>query len=367
MRALTMRTIVKRPEAGTQAKPRAVDVLHEGLAGVQKPAMASHSIRGSKSPRAFLDSHSMWKRCYYTKLRVARGFGARSAEAAICGMRWNYFLSFGKNIHLAAGEERHTGAITNGLLRNATHNTATENNNDAYEYRHAIAAQAAGSTHAATHAMQSAPACGQMAQAAAGGAWAAAENPGEGHAAHPSSSDAGTAPQIIFSISVFLPASIHHETAGSHHWHGAPEAAGQAIGHETRQPHNHEISQAAPTHAIHLPSFSALSLPCVQPDAGTPARQMDVSLAISYNPLSQLSYMPTYQVGIDISAVAVPQPATGAAAVRESWAVQGAAEATSATWPLQAAAAIAQPETAIGSLPKKQFMLKVAHADAVPE
>ena len=143
MRALTMRTIVKRPEAA-QAKPRLVDVLHDGPARMPKPPSTNHHIQGGRLPKAYLDSHSMWRRCYYAKNRTARGYSARNAEAAICGMRWNYYVSFGKHIHLAAAEERHANATTGGHMRSIQHNTAAENAGDVQEYRHACAARCPG-------------------------------------------------------------------------------------------------------------------------------------------------------------------------------------------------------------------------------
>ncbi|MDD5340141.1 MAG: hypothetical protein PHV13_02740 [Candidatus ainarchaeum sp.] len=383
MRALTMRTIVKRPEAGMQKKPCLDGVLHEGPARMPKPPSTNHHIQGGRLPKAYLDSHSMWRRCYYAKNRTARGYSARNAEAAICGMRWNYYVSFGKHIHLAAAEERHANATTGGHMRNVSHNTATENANEVHEYRYACAAQdtgvaqAAGSTYAMAYVMQGAPAYGQMAQAPAGGTVAAAENCGcvalqaaEGNArpasyATQGSVGAGNTQQAGFSVHVPQQAGASPAGHHQHHWHATAGAAWQGSG--APQAQRHMAAQLIPISR----GASSTSI-----EENVRVVQMDITLSISYNPLSQLSYTPTYQVGIYSNAQAVAaQPAADAAAQPAVYAATNwspaqlvAAEATAAAVSLQAAVPAAQQETGyIGSTGKKQFMLKVAHADAIPE
>lgn len=69
----------------------------------------------------FLTSHSPHRRYYYCKNKTSKGFGGRSAEAVICGTRWNFYLSHGRTLPHIAPEERHAVPIASGLLRNVEH------------------------------------------------------------------------------------------------------------------------------------------------------------------------------------------------------------------------------------------------------
>ncbi len=87
------------------------------------PALHFHSAPLRPKRKGFLNSHSPHLRCYYCKNRTPRGYSARSAEAAICGSRWNYYLSYGKTIPDHSHLEHLVVPVTTGMLNNS-HNGA---------------------------------------------------------------------------------------------------------------------------------------------------------------------------------------------------------------------------------------------------
>lgn len=135
MRTLTLRTKATRPqEPRLLAKPCLVDRLPE------RPVQIFMQHSQKRLPRAFLSSRSVHGRYYYTKMRTARGKGARDAISAAIGMRWNYYLAHGKHTPHFVPQERHTVAIASGLMNELRH---SRNRETAGEYRE---------THAHTHA-----------------------------------------------------------------------------------------------------------------------------------------------------------------------------------------------------------------------
>jgi len=88
--------------------------------------IANH-VRARKLPKAFLSSRHMSNRCYYAKYVAARGRGARSAEAAICGSRWNHYLETGMHTPHFRPHEHFRVAIVSGLMANLAQSTGDTN------------------------------------------------------------------------------------------------------------------------------------------------------------------------------------------------------------------------------------------------
>lgn len=318
MRTLSLKTTAMRPEERrTQSKPCLVDALQNRPAHV----FGQHQNR---IPKAFLSSRSLHGRYYYTKMRTARGRGARDAYAAACGMRWNFYLSSGKHTPHFAPHEHHTVAIASGLMSEMKHSKETAKHVEAHAhssgcYAPVAIAQGGTFTQGIVQATQITQAANLSVQDSAG---------------------PGNPQHVTFSFSIFAPANAE------------PAIQGARLRTET-------------THHAHVASFSGAmpllsSFASTQADAGV-QRQMDISLTIAYNPLSQLSYVPTYQVGAYApSFAAAPMPPTS---------INFDSQGFSAAAPQGTTAAVKQREVGyFGSAKRKAVALKVAQAaDTVPE
>jgi hypothetical protein len=257
----------------------------EALQKVPAPVFARHQMR--RTPKAFLSHRSIHGRYYYTKMRMARGKGARDAYAAACGMRWNYYLSHGKRTPHFAPHEHHKAAIASGLMSEIRHSRnsamAGHMHQEAHEHLHATAYQAPTLT---AQNVSHSPAYFQNVQLV--------------HATIPHTQDgAGVSnPQLArFSFSIHPSASIE-ATAGP--GSAARLHASTETGSPTTKPSSHHAGSlhfAAYSGSVSTPSSHSGTLHALAGATSAQTRQMDISLNISYDPMSQLSYRPTYQVG----------------------------------------------------------------------
>ncbi len=351
MRTLSLKTRTMRPEERrAQSKQCLVEGLrHDTSARAMEtaiifptPAKLQAASRHAL-PKAFLSYRSMHGHFYYPKRRTARSRSASSAEAAACGMRWNFYLSSGTHTPHFAFHEHHTATIASGLMNDIRHNGSGEaagaRHAEAHAHQHTsgydapvVTAQSAGYSPGVVQAIQMAQANDSPVQGSAG---------------------PGNPQHVTFSFSIFT--SGNAEQAGP--------GQGARLHQHTETGTHHAAHTASAAHTV--PFSSAAPLPAsftgAQADAGTQPRQMDISLAIAYNPLSQLSYVPTYQVGAYAPSFAAAQISPAAI----SFEPQG----FSAAAPQGTTAAVRQQEIGyFGSEKRKAVVLKVAQAaDAVPE
>lgn len=110
-----MRTLSlsKRAEKPAEAQPKTPPCIVEPLQRRMAPPRPRYA--------GFLTSHSPHRRYYYCQNRTARGFGGRSAEAVICGSRWNFYLAHGRTLPHFTPPEHHAVPIAGGLSAGVAH------------------------------------------------------------------------------------------------------------------------------------------------------------------------------------------------------------------------------------------------------
>jgi hypothetical protein len=356
------------------ARAEVLPVRHEPATDLPRVAEARHCLPASASRhnhrKAFLSYKSIHGRYYYTKVRTAKGRGARDAYAAACGMRWNFYLCHGKHTPHFVSQEHHKTSIVNGLLRNMEHERGTaggKQGEEARTYQHACShheirtsTQSTGTEFGQTIQTTHATAAVRGAQ----------DSPVQGsngpHAqVFPGVLSISTAPEPAGASRQHTTVHMHlgagHQTAAQ----AAPVVVTAALHAPVSDVHNgrctHSVTGRIASHAAALVQTAQASgtvpvyFSFTSAQTGTQSRQMDISLIVAFDPRSQMSYAPTYQVGA--------YAASGFAASQTP-----AMNFSQGVYPAASQGAAKQSESAyFESGKRKMISLKVAQAAATPE